>query len=155
MAPTSITLSNAKQVALAAIMYSVDWDDRYPAGMSDERQFQYALNPYVKNSSVFRSLNPAGGMIGPNPNLAGVPTGGVIDPMNTALAFEAYDWSDGTRIVAFTDGHANKVEGFSVATDLEVELDEEARTIMDAMALEMERSTSAPAAAGPLDMPGG
>ena len=99
-------------------------------------------------------MNPAGGTIGPNQNLAGVPTEGVIDPAATPLVFEAYDWSDGTRIVAFTDGHANKIEGFDATTDLEVELDEEAQKIVDELALELEALASKPPA-GPLGMPGG
>ena len=120
--------------------------------MSSNRKLQRAVNPYVKNSSVFRSLNPAGGMIGPNPNLVAVPTEGIIDPAATPMVFEAYDWLDGTRIVAFADGHAKSIKGFDAATDLKVELDDEAQRIVDEMALEQ---ASAPPATGPLGMPGG
>ena len=154
-APTVTTISNAKQVALGTLMYSVDWDDRYPLGMSSGRKFQKAVNPYVKNSSVFRSLNPAGGMIGPNPNLVAVPTEGIIDAAATALVFEPYDWPDGKSVVAYTDGHAKFIDGFDVATDLEVELDDEARSIVEELALELEAAGSAPPAARPLGMPGG
>ncbi len=153
--PLASTISNAKQVALATIMYAADWNDRYPLGMSSGRKFQRAVNPYVKNSSVFRSLNPAGGMIGPNPNLVAVPTAGIIDPAATPLVFETYDWPDGKRVVAYTDGHAKFIEGFDVATDLEVELDDEARSIVDELALELEAAVSVPPAAGPLGMPRG
>ena len=100
-------------------------------------------------------MNPAGGVFEPNPRLSGVPAAGVMDPINTALVFETYDWPDGKRVVAFADGHAKFIAGFDVATDLEVELDEEAQRTMDELALELERSASAPAAARPLGMPGG
>jgi len=91
-------------------------------------------------------------MIGPNPNLAGGPAAGIIDPAATPMVFEAYDWSDGTRIVAFTDGHAKSVKGFDAATDLKVELDDEAQRIVDEIVLEQ---ASAPPATGPLGMPRG
>ncbi|MCH8979801.1 MAG: hypothetical protein IH945_11250 [Armatimonadetes bacterium] len=152
VAPTSMTLSNAKQVALAALMYCADWDDRYPLGMSSQREFQRATYPYVMNSAVYRSLNPAGGMIGPNPNLAAVPAEGILDPAATPMVFEPYDWSDGTRIVAFADGHAKKVDGFDENTDLGVELDEDAQRIVDKIAL---ADASAPPATRSLGMPGG
>ena len=71
------------------------------------------------------------------------------------MVFETHDWSNGFRAVAFADAHSRLVEGFDIATDLEVELDEEAQRIVDELALEQERSTSAPPAAKPLGMPGG
>ena len=148
------TLSNAKQVAIATIMYVVDYDGRYPLGMVSQREFEKALMPYARNSSIFRSLNPAGGMLDPNSNLAAAPEEGVMDIGATTLLFETYDWPDGRRVVAFADSHAKFIEGFDVAADLEVELDEEAQTIMDAMALELEASAVAPPAARPLGMPG-
>ncbi|MCH7944742.1 MAG: hypothetical protein IIC73_01820, partial [Armatimonadetes bacterium] len=149
------TLSNAKQVAIATIIYVTDYDGRYPLGMASQREFERALMPYARNSSTFRSLNPAGGMLDPNSNLAAVPEEGVMDIAATALLFETYDWPDGRRVVAFADSHAKFIEGFDVSTDLEVELDEEAQRTMDELALELERSASAPAAARPLGMPGG
>lgn len=155
VAPKAISMSNAKQVAIAVAMYSVDWDDRYPVGMLRAREFQYILDPYVKNPSVFRSRNPAGGIFEPNPNLAGVPTEGVENFEAAALFFETYDWSDGKRVVAFADTHAEFVASFDVATDLEVELTEEAKKIVDEMALQKERQESAPPATGPLGMPRG
>src|SRR5437879_2050248 len=45
-------LSNAKQIALAALMYSQDYDDRFPP-MKNTAQTQNLLNPYIKNKSLF------------------------------------------------------------------------------------------------------
>ena len=58
------TISNAKQLAIATIMYATDYDERYPLGMSGQHDFERALMPYTKNASVFRTLNPAGGGVG-------------------------------------------------------------------------------------------
>ena len=150
------TLSNTKQVALGMLMYASDYDDRFPLSLSRQRDLERAVTPYIMMSAaLFRSLNPAGGVIEPNPNVAAVPAGGVMDPGSAVMLFETYDWPDGGRVVAFTDGHAKSIEGFDIVTDLEVELDEEAQRTMDELALELERSASAPVAARPLGMPGG
>lgn len=50
-AQRSIAVSNLKQSSLAVIMYSSDWDDRLPPGMS----WVDATFPYAKNDQIYRS----------------------------------------------------------------------------------------------------
>ena len=149
------TLSNAKQVALTMLMYASDYDVRFPIGLTNQRAFERATMPYSRNASIFRSLNPAGGILGPNQNLSGVPAAGLVDSEATVMVFETYDWPDSRRAVAFTDGHAKFIQGFNNSTDLLVELSETAQKTMDEMALEQKARVSAPPATGPLGMPGG
>jgi prepilin-type processing-associated H-X9-DG protein len=104
----SVTLSNAKQVALGLMIYAQDYDDAFPYAQST-KAMQFATFPYVKNKSIFKSANPKGGMFLFNMAISGANGSSITEPASTILIFESEPWSDGRRAVAFCDGHAKFV----------------------------------------------
>lgn len=82
-------IHNAKQVALALIIYSADYDDTYPAGSDFPGQVQ----PYVKDVSVLSQFVYTFG---------GGKMTDIKDPATTELGYIA---GDGGRAVAYADGH--------------------------------------------------
>ena len=88
-AQRSILLSNGKQVALEAIMWSADHDDKLPGStnINDE------LMPYLKNSQLFDGLNWT---------YPGGPISGIESPAETILG--TIDGADG-QAVMYADGH--------------------------------------------------
>ena len=120
--PRSSTLSNVKQYNIALLMYCADYDDKYPVQMGDEVAVQAVVSPYVKNPSIFRTLNFNGGIISSNGNLAGVPSVEVIDPGVSPMLYETNDWPEGDRVIGYSDGHAMFITGFDTTSDLEVDL---------------------------------
>lgn len=97
-------LSNVKQLALAAMMYSSDYDDVFPYVQSTKGAFE-VIYPYMKSKDLSKSLNPNGSKILFNMAVAGVNAAVIEDPAETVLFYEDKPWPDGERIVAFTDGH--------------------------------------------------
>ena len=80
-------ISNAKQCALALLMYAVDYDDVLPpAG-----DVNSLLQPYVKNGSILEGFayTFAGGPINGIANPAGTPIGSVPGPGGRAVAYPA------------------------------------------------------------------
>lgn len=102
------TLSNAKQIALGIIMLNADSDDIYPY-VQGTPQLLKMIEPYTKNTEIFKSLNPAGGTWRFNMSLAGVSETDIAEPANTVLLYESEAWADGKRVVAYADGHAKVV----------------------------------------------
>ncbi|HLK17234.1 MAG TPA: hypothetical protein VKT78_20690 [Fimbriimonadaceae bacterium] len=101
-------LSNVKQAALAALMYSNDFDDRLPNAFSIG-QAKSRLMPYSKNAEIFKTQNPSGGALLYNVNLAKVVMGDIPNPAAVPLFYDSKAWPDGSRPVAFADGHAKIV----------------------------------------------
>jgi len=93
-AKRTTAMSNAKQVALAAIMFSADNDDRLPSNKEDTQKL---LMPYLRNERVFDGFvyTFAGGFIQDVANPAGTELGHISMP--------------GGRIVAYVDGHVKWV----------------------------------------------
>lgn len=89
-AERSAALSNAKQAALALIMYAADMDDTLPNGDIDLRA---RVGPYMRNSSILSSFTYTfgGGDMKSIQNPAGTEIGYVTGP--------------GGRAVAYADGH--------------------------------------------------
>lgn len=102
------TLSNLKQIGLAAIMYSIDYDDVLPYVQGTD-QFRQVTSPYYKDDSIWKSANPNGGGFRFAMNLAGVSVESVERPSEAPLAYEANPWPDGKRCVVFVDGHAKRM----------------------------------------------
>lgn len=102
------SLSNIKQMALGLLIYAADYDDLFPAAQST-KAVRFVIYPYVKNLDVFRSKNPIGSEFNFNTALSGVSQVDIPDPVGTVLLYEPIAWPDGTRVVAFADGHAKKV----------------------------------------------
>lgn len=107
-AKETVALSNAKQIATAALIYSSDYDDLFPAANSSD-EFKKNVMPYLKNEEVFKTGNPNGSRFLYNVKLSGVFAGVVDDPGQTILVYESAPWPDGKRTVAFADGSAKRV----------------------------------------------
>lgn len=101
-------LNNMKQLALGAMIYTADWDDVMPWPQSTAG-IQEVTAPYLKNDSLWTSLNPNGGKILFNMALGGVSLVDVPDPANTVLYYDSNAWPGGQRLVGFTDGHCKFV----------------------------------------------
>lgn len=102
------TLSNFKQAALGMIMYANDYDDVLPYPQ-DSKAAYVVTEPYVKNRKVMATSNPSGGIMKFNPALGGVTMTQVPSPADTPLYYDSEAWPDGSRCVAFLDGHAKIV----------------------------------------------
>jgi len=111
--PRSLPLSNIKQVCLAAIMYSADYDDTLPLRMSSNDDLLSSLLPYAMNEEIFKSVNPSGSTILGNDLLEGVDTTTVNRPFEVVMIYESRDWAerDG-RNVGYVDGHAKFIQYF-------------------------------------------
>jgi prepilin-type processing-associated H-X9-DG protein len=87
-ASKAVAISDAKQVALAALMYAADYDDVLPANLGGE-----LLEPYLKNGSIFDGFVFVFG---------GGDLKKVADPASTVLGYKD---GPGGRAVAYLDGH--------------------------------------------------
>ncbi|HVT14301.1 MAG TPA: hypothetical protein VHE55_18705 [Fimbriimonadaceae bacterium] len=101
-------LSNMKQLALGMIMYSSDYDDVVPY-VQDSKSALAVTMPYLKNGQLTKSLNP-GSRILMNMAIAGVEMTAIEAPAETVLYYDEKPWPDGSRLVAFMDGHVKFVE---------------------------------------------
>jgi hypothetical protein len=102
-------LSNLKQITLGMIMYQTDNDDLTPYVQDTKSAFAVTM-PYIKNTDLFKSLNPAGSRILLNMAIAGVSDAEIEAPADTILYYDPKPWPDGRRLVGFTDGHVKFVE---------------------------------------------
>ena len=93
-----------KQLELATLMYSTDYDDYMPKGKTLS-QVKSEIMPYCKNSKIFVSQNPKGGQIQYNANLAAVSEIAIQSPSEAPVFYDSKAWPDGGRPVAFSDGH--------------------------------------------------
>jgi len=105
----STTLSNIKQLSLGTIMYASDYDDELPYVQSTRGIYEVTY-PYLKTKEVTKSLNPNGGDFRLNMAIAGVNMTAIERPAETPLFYDMTAWPDGTRAVAFADGHAKFVD---------------------------------------------
>jgi len=103
-AARSVTISNAKQLALAMHLYATDWDDLMPYAQSS-KTVRAVIYPYVKNESVFATRNPKGGELVFNLALGGVSLEALDRSSEIVLLYDSRDWPDGSRVAGFADGH--------------------------------------------------
>lgn len=115
-----VTLSRAKQLVIACLIYASDYDEALPLAKTAS-EFQKATFPYVKSRDVYKTLNPAGGDLAFNGALSGALLTAVKVPTETVIVHDSKPWPDGTRVVAFADGHA-KVLGKTEWTKVEPSL---------------------------------
>lgn len=104
-AKKTATLSNLKQVDIGTMMYLSDYDDVMPYAQST-RAVAFVTEPYMKNRELWKTYNPNGGKIQFNMALAGVNSSDIDKPAETPIFYETKEWPDGSRCVAFADGHA-------------------------------------------------
>lgn len=101
------SLSNLKQLGLAAMMYSQDYDEVFPP-MKDAATLKKVVFPYVKNESVF--VQPGTNVpYRANLYLSRKRLAAIAAPAKMVLFYEAEPASDHTRGVCFADGHAVRV----------------------------------------------
>lgn len=124
VATRSTCLSNLKQLALGQIMYASDYDERFPiAG-----QWSDLIYPYTKKMEILKcpeAKTPESYSM--NDAVSSFSTEKLSSPDQTVLLFEAdaylvnasggREWfvrrHDDTGSVAFTDGHAKRINAFS------------------------------------------
>ncbi len=148
------SLSSAKQVALAMLMYQADYDDVMPPNMNNPTFVEMVTDPYMKNRSLWTSNNPAGARFLPNEELSLVTSYEIVHPERAPMIYESKEWSDGRRIIAYADGHTKGVTGFVPTTGLKVELTQKGKDLVaKAKAASTVRPAASPAAK-PLGMPG-
>jgi prepilin-type processing-associated H-X9-DG protein len=100
-------LMNLKNMTLAAMEYYQEKNNIYP-DMRNSGTVQKALLPFrQKNATFFDPITKLPYL--PNPFLSHKSANSVHDPNMMILFYEARPASDGTRGVAFADGHAAAV----------------------------------------------
>jgi prepilin-type processing-associated H-X9-DG protein len=110
---STVCISNMKQLALAGIMYSNDYDDRLPA--SDN--WKSVEMPYIKNTSIFHCPDdPRAGAVSYRMSdfISRALMSKIAEPAATVLDYEGQDGYLVARhtnrgSVAYTDGHAKLV----------------------------------------------
>lgn len=101
-ADQAATLSRGKQIAVGLLIYTSDYDDVLP-WPQDSPSCWRAIDPYVKNREVFKTLNPNGGMFAFNMAVGGVSMTAIREPAETIMVYETQVWPDGRRLGANVD----------------------------------------------------
>jgi len=94
--------SNARQLAVAMLLYTQDYDERLPP-MVDTAKVQAVLLPYVKDRIVFNCV-VGGKPFHWNRAISAMPLSQIKNPAQTVLLYDDAP-HDGTRVVGFVDGH--------------------------------------------------
>ncbi|HWD40525.1 MAG TPA: hypothetical protein VG944_16875 [Fimbriimonas sp.] len=109
-AEDALCLSNVKQLDLAVIMFSNDFDDKLAMTSVN---WKSKISPYVRNASLFTCARDPKGTVSYsfNAKLAGKAMAGISRPAETVLVYEGknghLDFRHGGRAaVGFADGHA-------------------------------------------------
>jgi len=111
-APPSSTVSsesNLKQLGMALIMYTQDYDEVLPP-MKDPPTVKKLLMPYVKNEAIFAHPTTRKPYV-PNAVLSRKKLGHIAKPAEMVAFYEASASSDGKRGVVYLDGHVAQVAG--------------------------------------------
>ena len=104
---TDTSQDRLKQIGLAVMMYSQDYDEVLPP-MKDVKKFQDVVMPYIKNLATF--INPATSKpYVPNAILSEHKLATIPEPASFVLIYEDSPAADGTRGVVFVDGHTKRV----------------------------------------------
>ncbi|GEM_PF-4150953 len=110
------SLSNAKQLALATMMYVQDNDERFPYGKTTA-EIKPKLLPYLKNPAIF--VDPTSGKdFVYNAGLSKLPQILLKEPTKSVMFYSPSAHTDGMFSVAYTDGHCKremKVSSLTVA----------------------------------------
>ncbi len=113
-------LRNMKDLGLATVMYTVDFDDRYPPVMESAVAAKPYIAPYAKSQAIFNSSNPSGGEISGNRAVGGMSEAKIPDPSDTVLFFDSKPWESETGpegLACYGDGHAG-LKPFQTVQDL-------------------------------------
>lgn len=104
----TVAIARAKQVAIATLMYSQDYDGLFPAAKT-QAAFVNATYPYLKTREAYNDANPKKGSILFNFKLAKKKMTSIVNPAKTVMVYSEYAWPDGGRVVGWADGHAKYV----------------------------------------------
>lgn len=105
---TAESVVNLKQLGLALIQYTQDYDEALPP-MKKYAKTQEILLPYIKDVSVF--TNPiTKEPYQANPVISGVSLAKIENPSETVAFYEGSPAADGTRGVCFLDGHVKRIK---------------------------------------------
>jgi len=115
----TVALSNAKQMALATLMYCNDYDGDYPY-VQQTASAAEVLQPYCRNKDIFESPTKGGRFLF-NMNLAGVNSAAIELPADTAMWTESLPDPKMHVAVAFADGHAKLIDPAAMADPRTVE----------------------------------
>jgi prepilin-type processing-associated H-X9-DG protein len=85
--------SNLKQMSLALIQYTQDYDEKFPQG--DNKNFWPSVNPYLKSDQILKCPSDTAA--------AGIPFG-VNDIPPGTTKYQSYAWNDKLRISASANG---------------------------------------------------
>ena len=105
--PIPASTSNLKQIGLALIQYTQDYDEVLPP-MKSAAVTKAAIYPYVKSDAVFQEP-PANVPYQPNTSLSHRKLASFQDPASMAVYYEPAPQSDGLRAVLFLDGHVKRL----------------------------------------------
>lgn len=112
------SLSNSKQLALAAIMYAQDYDEMYPYGKTTAA-IKPKVMPYLKNKAIF--VDPTSGKdFAYNANMSAMALARMKNPAGTVLFHSPVAHTDGKFTIAYADGHCKregKVPSLKVDSD--------------------------------------
>ncbi len=106
-AQNSSSSSNLKQLGIAVMQYSQEYDEIYPP-MESMYVLKKAVLPYVKSEELFRQPSNRKFYV-PNVALSRKSLSSIKQPSRTAAIYEADFGSDGKRGVGFADGHVKRV----------------------------------------------
>lgn len=101
------SIANLKQLGLAVMMYSQDYDETLPP-LTDAAAAKKAIMPYVKNDKVFVSPDTKQPFRF-NAALSKHKLAAIKEPASMVLAYEAQPNKEQMRAVVFLDGHAKRV----------------------------------------------
>ncbi len=112
-------LSNVKQLGLAAMMYTADYDEVFPPAV----KWESAVEPYYKNRGLLRCPLDKQGTVSysMNPALSGAPSTQVLFPADTVLVYDGKGGKfnfrhQGKAAVLFADGHGELIDRARAAT---------------------------------------
>jgi prepilin-type processing-associated H-X9-DG protein len=109
-------MSNAKQTALAVILYLGDHNDKFSFAADD---LSAIVLPYVKHKEILLSKG-TGKPFTFNKRLTGTKMIDIAEPNKTVMLYEGtnerFTFTDGKTVVAFTDGHVRLLTPATVKT---------------------------------------
>ena len=109
-------LSSIKQLGMACMMYSADWDEQFPTA-TDSLGFEQQVFPYVRNQGLFTCPSaPNEQGYEWNPNLAGMSTKDIGNPANVPALWDAgAQLADVTPPPGVTSGRHNRGDNVEYA----------------------------------------
>ena len=107
-------LSNMRQLGLAMMMYTQDYDNTLPP-LKDNVHVQKLLFPYLKNKSLFtcpttKTAYQVNSALTSKKTRKGqgIRLATILNPAQTVIFYETKPHADGQRSIGYLDGHAKR-----------------------------------------------